>query len=203
MFWKKSQSVTLELLHSSLVDAAKSFLDSFRKSHGAESIYSFLFEISEDGYDAHGAIGTEERLTQFASKKIADGTAAYWVDDPDHITLDRVKSVFRWGSTEDAWYQSADKSFASVNKLLIQALKADLFGEEDYSFEKLYIPVLKELSDAGEFGTTNDREQIVLGICHIGGDNSEADFLRWAKLADPVKVFERLRMQLKSAEDEH
>ena len=67
----------------------------------------------------------------------------------------------------------------------------------DGTLEGLCIEVLKELDSVGTFGTGSERERVVLGICYIGGDNSEKEFLNWAKQVNPPKVFKRLRQELK------
>ena len=36
-----------------------------------------------------------------------------------------------------------------------------------------------------------------MGLCYIGGDNSEREFLSWPKQVNPPKVYKRLRRELK------
>src|SRR5262249_6592101 len=112
--------------------------------------------------------------------------------------LDKVKADFRWGSPEDAWYQQPDAAFDKVNKLLNQAEEQELYEVYGDTLEGLCIDVLREMDAAGVFGTGPDRERVVLGLCYIGGDNSEREFLGWAKQVNPPKVYKRLRQELRT-----
>ena len=109
--------VTLDAIRTTLRSAADDFLCRVVKAHPGETVFGVLFEISCEGFSAHGTIGTEEGLTRFAQRMMDDGEG----DD-----LDKVEAEFRWGSPEDAWYQQPDKAFDAVNKLLGQAEQENL-----------------------------------------------------------------------------
>jgi hypothetical protein len=88
-----------------------------------------------------------------------------------------------------------DTAFDAVNKLLARAEREGLYEMYGGVLEGLCIDVLKELDAAGTFGTGAAREQVVLGVCYIGGDNSEKEFLGWGKQVNPPKVFKRLKAE--------
>jgi uncharacterized protein DUF4303 len=181
----RSEPVGLDAIRAALRAAAEKFLRGVAKEHPGETLYGFLFEISCEGFSAHGAAATEEGLSRYAEEWVAKtgGKVA------------RLKAEFRWGSTEDGWYQQPDAAFNAVNRLLARAEREELYEMYGGVLEGLCIDVLKELDAAGTFGTGADRERLVLGICYIGGDNSEKEFLGWAKQVNPPKVFKRLRAE--------
>jgi hypothetical protein len=181
----RTEGVSLDGIHAALQAAAEKFLRAVAKDHPGETLYGFLFEISCEGFSAHRAAATEEGLIryaeEYASKRGGDAG--------------RLRAEFRWGSTEDAWYQQPDASFDAVNKLLARAEREGLYEMYGGILEGLCIDALKELDAAGVFGTGEARERIVLGICYIGGDHSEKEFLGWAKQVNLPKVFKRLRTE--------
>ncbi len=185
MVKSRAEPVTLDEIRTALRTAAEKFLRAVAKEHPGETLYGFLFEISCEGFSAHGAAATEEGLRryteEYAAKRGGDA--------------DQLRSEFRWGSTEDAWYQQPDAAFAPVNKLLARAEREGLYEMYGGVLEGLCIDVLKELDAAGTFGTGASRERVALGVCYIGGDNSEKEFLGWAKQVNPPKVFKRLKAE--------
>jgi hypothetical protein len=66
----------------------------------------------------------------------------------------------------------------------------------DGTLNGICIEVLKRMDAEGAFGTGPERERVVLGICYIGGDNSQEEFLGWAKQVNPSSVYKRLRKEL-------
>jgi hypothetical protein len=181
----QTEPVSLDGIRKALRTAAEKFLRAVAKEHPGETLYGFLFEISCEGFSAHGAAATEEGLRRYA-----EGYAVKHGGDADQL-----RSEFRWGSTEDAWYQQPDTAFTVVNKLLDRAEGQELYGVYGGVLEGLCIDVLKELDAAGMFGTGVARERVVLGVCYIGGDNSEKEFLGWAKQVNPPRVYKRLRTE--------
>jgi hypothetical protein len=185
MATSRTRPVSLDNIRAALRKAAEKFLRAVAREHPGETMYGFLFEISCEGFSAHGAAATEERLRKYAEEYAAE----------DGSDADQVRSEFRWGSTEDAWYQQPDSAFAAVNRLLTRAEREGLYEMYAGVLEGLCLEVLKELDAAGTFGTGAARERVVLGVCYIGGDNSEKEFLRWAKQVNPPKVFKRLKAE--------
>jgi hypothetical protein len=181
----KAKPVNLDDIRAALRAAAETFLRGVEKQHPGETLYGFLFEISSVGFSANGAAATEEGLARYAE--------AYAQENGG--TADRLRAEFRWGSTEDAWYQQPDAAFAAVNKLLARAEREELYEEYGGALEGLCLDVLKDLDAAGTFGTGAARDRIVLGVCYTGGDNSEEEFLGWAKQVNPPKVFKRLKAE--------
>jgi hypothetical protein len=186
----RKKPVTLDAIRTALRAAADDFLRRVAEAHPGETMYGFLFEISCTQFGAHGAVGTEEGLTRFAEQWVRSEHA-----DENTDTVEKARAYFRWGSTEDAWYQQPDDAFRGVGQLLDQAQEAGLYEEYGDALEKLCVAVLKEMDAAGRFGVGADRERVALGLCYIGGDNSEKEFLGWAGQVNPPKVFKRLRRE--------
>jgi hypothetical protein len=184
----RKKPVTLDAIRTALRAAAEDFLQRVEKAHPGETMYGFLFEISCTQFGAHGAVGTEEGLTRYA-EKWASGKYA----DEDTDTVEKARAYFRWGGPEDAWYQQPDEAFHAVNELLRRAEEEELYEEYGDALEKLCVEVLKEMDAAGRFGTGEGRA--VLGLCYIGGDNSEREFLGWARQVNPPKLYKRLRQE--------
>jgi hypothetical protein len=65
------------------------------------------------------------------------------------------------------------------------------------------LEVLKELDADQVFGVGKEREKIVIGVCYVGGDNSEEEFLKWAKSVNPPSIIERLRTELRAADESY
>jgi hypothetical protein len=186
----RNEAVTLGTLRGALRLAAEDFLRRVAKAHPGETMYGFLFEISATQFGAHGAVGTEEGLTRYAEKFVAGEYGADFDND-----VEKAKAAFRWGSTEDAWYQQPEEAFDEVNKLLGRAEEQELYEPYGDALEKLCVEVLREMDAAGRFGTGKDRERVGIGICFIGGDNSEEEFLGWARQVNPQKVYRRMRRE--------
>lgn len=179
--------VQLDDIRSALRTAADKFWKAIAKEHSGETPYAFLFEISCEGFSAHGTVATEEGLNRFAEKYVAE----------EGGKLAKAKAEFRWGSPEDAWYQQPDAPFNAVNKLLQRASEERLYEECTGGLEPLCLDVLKEMDAAGIFGTQAARERMAVGVCYIGGDNSPKEFLGWAKQVNPPSVYKRLQKEYK------
>lgn len=184
----QKRPVTLNAIRIELRTAVEKFLCELMNKHSGETLYGFLLEVSCEGFSAHGAAATEEGLTRYAEKWVAE----------EGGKLNRWKAEFRWGSPEDAWYQQPDAAFNKVNQLLRKAEQQELYERYDGTLNELCIDVLKEMDAAGVFGTGPDRERLIVGLCYIGGDNSEEEFLGWAKQVNPPKVYKRLRQELQA-----
>lgn len=179
------QRVTLDALRDGLRTAAVRFLGAHRKRLEKERLYGFVFEISAEGFDTHGAIATEEALARSVST----------YDDPA-----LAARAFRWGCTEDGgWVQRPDNAFAAVNTLLRRAGKEGLYDEYGDTLEELCVDVLRDLDAAGTFGTGAARARVGLGVCFIGGSPPE-EFLPVAKQVNPPAVFRRLEREVRQAD---
>lgn len=185
---KSAQVTTVQEIEQAIYSDAAAFLAAFRKRRSKETMFGFLFEVSSVGYAIHVAIGTEESLAKAAEEL---------VDDFDG-DLDRAKAELRWAGVEDGWHQSADKDVRNANKLLDIAETIELYPEYDGTLESIALKVLAKMDAEGLFGEGKAREQIVLGVCHTGGDNSEKDFIKWASQVNPPGVIKRLKKELKA-----
>jgi hypothetical protein len=181
----RKEPVSLDAIREALKEAAKTFLAAVAKKHPGEMLYGFLFEVSAVGYSAAAAAATEEGLRRSTAKSAAE----------EGVDASELAAQYRWGSIEDAWYQEPSKPFDRVNDLLESADAQQLYPEFSGVLEQLCVEALKELDAAGVFGSGPERERVAIGVCHTGGDNSEAQFLGWAEQVNPPKVFERLKSE--------
>lgn len=156
----------------------------------AELIYGFLFEISATQFAANGAVATEEGLMRFAQAWAAREDAGEDADTPE-----KAAACFRWGSTEDAWYQRPFEPFDAVNELLDRAEEQGLYERYGDALEKLCIEVLREMDADGRFGMGKDRAKVAVGVCYTGGDNGAKEFLGWARRVNPPAVYRRMRRE--------
>jgi hypothetical protein len=190
----KATPVSREDICSALRSAAGEFLRRVAKENPGETMYAFLFEVSCEGFSAHGAVATEEALARYSKAQLARVKP---IKSPDPLAV--VQSCFRWAGPEDGWYQQPDEAFDTVNEMLSRAETQSLYKMYDGSLNELCLEVLREMDQAGCFGVRKDREPVVLGICYIGGDNSDDEFLGWAKQVNSPSVMKRLRQELKQS----
>lgn len=184
---KKAQDrTTVEDIELALATEGSAFVASFRKRRPTETIYAFLFELSAVGYAADAAIATEEALLRTAEESL----------DSYDGDLSRALRDLRWAGPEDGWYQSRDRDFRGTNRLLEIAEQTDLYPEYDGTLERLALSALRRMVDGGVFSAEGERERVVLGVCHTGGDNSDEDFIAWASLVNSPAVVDRLKAEL-------
>ena len=190
----KKKSVSRSEICSALRSAAEDFLHRVAKENPGESPYAFLFEIACEGFSVHGAVATEEALARYSKAQLAKVKP---IEACDPLAV--VQSFFRWAGPEDGWYQQPDAAFNAVNGLLRRAEAENLYTMYDGSLNEMCLHVLREMDQASCFGKGEGRERIVLGICYIGGDNSDKEFLGWAKSVNPPSVMKRLQRELKQS----
>jgi hypothetical protein len=191
----KTTAVSRDDISSALRSCAEDFLARVAKANPGETLYAFLFEISCEGFSAHGAVATEEALARYSKAQLAK-VKPIKASDPLAI----VQSGFRWAGPEDGWYQQPDSAFNAANELLSRAEAQNLYEMYDGSLNEMCIQVLREMDEAGQFGKGDERERVVLGICYIGGDNSDEEFLGWAKQVNSPSVMKRLRQEHKQSQ---
>lgn len=190
----KKKPVTRDAICSALQKSAADFLRQVGKAYPGETLYAFLFEISCEGFAAHGAAATEEGLARYAQDQLAEVKPIKTADP-----LATLRSCFRWAGPEDGWYQQPESAFAAVNKLLSRAEAEGLYEMYDGSLSEICLLALREMDQARLFGTGKERGRVVIGICNIGGDNSDEEFLAWAKQVNSPSVMKRLRQELKQS----
>lgn len=71
----------------------------------------------------------------------------------------------------------------------------------DQQLQQLCLEVLQQLDSVGVFASAETRQNILIGVCDVGGDNTEEDFLKWAEVVNPPVVIERLRRELQKANE--
>lgn len=190
----KNKPVTREAICSALRSSAEDYLRRVAKAHPSETMYAFLLEISCEGFSVHGAVATEEALGRHSQNQLEKVRP---IRTPDPLAT--LRSCLRWAGPEDGWYQQPDTAFDPVNRLLSRAETEALYEMYDGSLHELCIQTLRAMDEAGLFGTGEARERVVIGICNIGGDNSDEEFLGWAKQVNSLRVMKRLRQELKQS----
>jgi hypothetical protein len=188
----QEQPVTLDSIRTALRSSAEKYLRLVAKAHPGETHYAFLFEISCEGFSAHGAVATEEQMARYAENQLAKFRP---IKSPDPLAT--VRSCFRWAGPEDGWYQQPDSAFDTVNDLLGRAERERLYKLYDGTLNSVCLEVLRDMDQAGLFGAGEQRERVVIGICYIGGSNSDEEFLGWAKQVNTPSVIKRFRQELK------
>ncbi len=190
----KTAPVSRDDICSALQSAAEDFLRRVEKANPGETLYAFLFEISCEGFSAFAAVATEEALARYSKAQLAKVKP---IEASDSLAI--VQSCMRWAGPEAGWYQDLDSVFDAANDLLSRANAQDLYQMFDGSLNEMCLQVLREMDQAGHFGKGKERDRVVLGICYIGGDNSDEEFLTWAKKVNPPSVIKRLRQELKQS----
>lgn len=115
-------------LRAALRAAATRFLGAHRKQLEKERLYGFVFEISAEGFDAHGAINTEESLARYATT----------YDDPKLAT-----KAFRWG-----WAAHAEP-VEEGGPLLPERGRVAVRGDEARAADLPHLPDLRHLGRLG------------------------------------------------------
>jgi hypothetical protein len=187
MATRSLKTTTIEEIKISLAAEGAAFYSKFQTRHPEERVYAFLFELSAVGYAAAAAIATEESLARFAGE---------CAESYEH-DLNRAKDDLRWAGPENGWSQSTDADFRLTNKLLSIAEKTGLYGEYAGTLEKAALSALERMAADGAFGEASEVDRITIGICHVGGDNSEDEFVRWAACVNSPSAMKRLKAQLK------
>lgn len=104
-----------------------------------------------------------------------------------------LRTWLRWAGPEDGWYQGLEtEAFVPTSQHLDEAVAAGWMELYDGQLETQALAALRQLDAEGVFGRGANREVVVLGLCYIGGDNSDEDFLAWAEQVNPPVVMERL-----------
>jgi hypothetical protein len=187
----KKQAVTLQAIRLGLIACAHDFLNRLAERQPNERLYAFLFEISCEGFSAHGAAATEEGLTRCVQKLIEGGRGDDFGND-----LEKGRARYRWWGPEDGgWYQQPDEAFQPVQELLQRAEDEGLYETYSDNLNRLCIEALQAMDAVGRFGSGPARGRVVLGVCYIGADNSPEEFLGWAKEVNPPAVYRRLRRE--------
>jgi hypothetical protein len=182
-------------IQDALATGAQAFLGNFRSTLPGETMYSFLFELPCEGTHAHAAVATEEGLIRVAEKYAGWG---YRAKDGD--TAVALRTWLRWAGPEDGWFQGGDMDcFVTVSDAVDEAVAAGHMEPFDGQLNTLALAALRAMDARGVFGVGIERDMVVLGMCYIGGDNSDEEFLGWAEEVNPPAVMSRLRREIKES----
>lgn len=153
-----------------------------------ESIYGFLLEVNCEGTSIEALAGTEEGLTRIAKE--------YAKSDADRTEIDEWRIQLRWASEEGGWYASYEKGyFDRANQFLLEAREVGLMELYDERLNRLVLEVLQELDREGFFGRGEVREGKAIGMCYVGGDNSEEEFLSWLAQVNSPEIVARVKQE--------
>lgn len=192
----KEREQALSAIRDAIATGIKNFLAAFRHEWANETMYGFLLEAAWEGTSVEAVAATEEGLFRIAKYYAADEGE----EDEESINHQRIQ--LRWSSPEDGWYASYDADFFTrANQLLSQAHETGLMQLGDQQLQQLCLEVLQQLDSVGVFASAETRQNILIGVCDVGGDNTEEDFLKWAEVVNPPVVIERLRRELQKANE--
>lgn len=188
------QEEILSAIRDAIAVGARDFLAVCSQAWAGETVYGFLLEAAWEGTTVESAVGTEEGLLRIAQYyALREGKE-------DEESVNRHRTKLRWASPEDGWYVSQGKRFFDkANQLLAEAHEADLIKLGDQQLQGLCLDALRSLDADGVFGKGQSREKLTIGICDVGGDHSETDFLQWAEAVNSPVVLARLKHELQEA----
>ena len=190
----KEQEQVFAEIRRAIGVGVKDFLAALSRDRPGETMYGFLLEVPCEGTAVEAVAGTEEGLTRVARRYAEDEG-----EEGEEATR-RQRAALRWGSPEDCWYSNYEAGFfREAQELISMAHDERLLEEYDEKLNRLCLETLQELDAAGVFGAGEEREGMVIGLCYVGGDNSDKEFLAWAKEVNPASVIKRLRRELKEA----
>jgi hypothetical protein len=120
---------------------------------------------------------------------------------PGLDTRAELRKRLRFGSPEDGWYSNFDADFfAAANSLIDLAHQQGRMKLFDGQLVQLCLRSLRELDAEGVFGVGEARDEVVLGVCYVGGDNSEEEWIRWAREVNPPHLVQRMAEWLRERE---
>lgn len=167
-------------IKQTLAANARELLKAVAAEAPGEHIYAIVFN------DGSAAAATEEALARTAVEYRESGYEAK-SGDTDKL----LRALLRWDClTAFAYDSNLEGALAFAQKIRAAAENStellDWAGAE----------ILKEMDAAGEFGTGEAREKIVLGITR--GTMSVDDFVKNAEPLNPPAVIERLKAEIES-----
>lgn len=175
-----------------LVAGVREFLTALGQAQPGETMYGFLFELAPEGTHAEAAAATEEGLLRVVERYVELG---YMASEGETATV--LRAWLRWAGPEDGWFQGNDNQcFEAANALLDIAIASGFLTPFDDELAGLAIGALRELDAEGCFGTLTEREQVAIGLCYTGGDNTDEEFLDWAEQVNPPSTMARLRREI-------
>jgi hypothetical protein len=158
-------------------------------------MYGFLLEAVWEGTYVEAVAATEEGLL-----RVAQEYTQYYGQTDEAFTKEMCIQL-RWGSPEDGWYENYEAGlFKNANELISQAHEAGFMEIGDQQLQQMCLEVLRELDGDQIFGDRDAREKIIIGVCDVGGDNTEEDFLGWVEAVNSPDVMAQLRSELKAAD---
>ncbi|PSF37098.1 hypothetical protein C7H19_11705 [Aphanothece hegewaldii CCALA 016] len=177
------------IIQNAITQGIREFLVAFENNWPNETMYAFLLEVSCEGTSLEAVAATEEGLTRIA-KKYAE---SYF----NELQINEKRIELRWGSPEDGWYPSYNGNYFNyANQLLIDAHNDQLMELYDGKLNQLALNVLHKLDMQGLFGHMKIRQQRAIGICYVGGDNSDEEFLHWLRVINSIDVVERVKREM-------
>ena len=169
-------------LRTSIRNAAKRAFTEVRRAHKDESFYAFALYTDEGLMTVMPAANTEEGYARAVEKygytKAAD------------------KNYVRWATAEWAYEAAGDDHFDATYKLLNSGKRDDADDDRGYrAFANKVIGsmvgALRELDEAGFFGSGKERERVTLFVTVSDADAAEKIENESAKQLNPPTVAKR------------
>jgi hypothetical protein len=176
-----SHEQTLTAIRKAIKAGVKQFLAALVRDWPGEQMYALLLEVNREGTRVEAVAATEEGLTRLVGQ---GGESA--------------RRRLRWASPEEGWYANYDAAFFEPANARIALAHSDgMMTAGDEQLHAVCLEALRELDALDVFGTEAAREKVLVGLCHVNGDHTTEEFLRWARAVNPPVVVQRLRREMK------
>jgi hypothetical protein len=187
----QDKSQLFDALRSSLLTAGANFLKAIQKEFPELKLRYFLLERYEQQAEVRARVITDQGFIHSFQEK---GNMRYRVEAEDPVA--NLSQYFRWGW--DGGYQDPEPMFAKVIELLRQGRGHGMIQPFDGSLNELCLDVLRQMDEAGAFGTGEEREEVIIGVSDMLGFDNTKEFVDGAKRVNPPQAIRRLRRELKN-----
>lgn len=199
LFWIFSAMITKTEYRAKAIGILKSLAQTLwteiGKYQANETVYAFLFGVTNQFPSAYPIAATEESLTSLAKSYLAMG---YGVQSAKIDPLESLRTLLRWdapGDDKTGWYWIKSKKNFGLDPLTEKALAAGIMKMcEPAPMEELCVQALAELAGEGLFGPAKKRQVMVLGISDV--ENFDKFLVHNKELNSP-EAMNRLKRQLK------
>jgi hypothetical protein len=177
-------SANLNVLTTSIREAARSAFSSVRAAHPKDHFYYFALVTTADALRPGPSASSQEGLAAVLEENSALGHEY----DPADL---------RWSEADSPYNLEGDNFFADVDRLFLdggdhRALPAGEFEAEVRKRYQAMEQALRDLDGEGFFGTPPERYQVVINIV-APGDEDEATILQRAARLNPPESLVPLR----------
>lgn len=153
-----------------------------RRMHADQTPYAFVLYGVEDPIRMHPVLLTEEGL---------DRTAAGYVKEGYHHTLDEARKALRWSIADSPYELELGGHIPTVDAMVSPYADALTRGGTYAPLVNAAIAALKDLDSQGEFGKGKERERLTLAILNF--DTEEDWSAKSVNQLNPDAVVRRFR----------